>query len=169
MKWVDEIRTLKVRANAETPLDASTARNFGCEGIGLCRTEHMFFDPQRIIHVREMIVANTEAERRTALDKLLPYQRDDFVQLFTIMAGLPVTIRLLDPPLHEFLPHTRRRHGRGGEGGRQDRRRRQGEGVRSCTNPIRCSATAAAVSASPIPRSTRCSAAPSSRRSPTSR
>ncbi len=106
MAWVDEIRTLRVRANAETPLDASTARNFGCEGIGLCRTEHMFFDPQRIIHVREMIVANTEAERRTALDKLLPYQRDDFVQLFTIMAGLPVTIRLLDPPLHEFLPHS---------------------------------------------------------------
>jgi len=106
MEWVDEIRKLKVRANAETPLDASTARKFGCEGIGLCRTEHMFFDPQRIIHVREMIVANTEAERRTALDKLLPYQRDDFIQLFTIMAGLPVTIRLLDPPLHEFLPHT---------------------------------------------------------------
>ena len=106
MSWVDEIRTLKVRANAETPLDASTARNFGCEGIGLCRTEHMFFDPQRIIHVREMIVANTVEERRTALDKLLPYQREDFVQLFTIMAGLPVTIRLLDPPLHEFLPHT---------------------------------------------------------------
>jgi pyruvate,orthophosphate dikinase len=106
MAWVDEIRKLRVRANAETPLDASTARNFGCEGIGLCRTEHMFFDPQRIIHVREMIVANTEAERRTALDKLLPYQRADFVQLFTIMAGLPVTVRLLDPPLHEFLPHT---------------------------------------------------------------
>jgi pyruvate,orthophosphate dikinase len=106
MTWVDGIRTLKVRANAETPLDASTARNFGCEGIGLCRTEHMFFDPQRIIHVREMIVASNEAERRTALDKLLPYQRDDFVQLFTIMAGLPVTIRLLDPPLHEFLPHS---------------------------------------------------------------
>jgi pyruvate, orthophosphate dikinase len=106
MAWVDQIRTLKVRANAETPLDASTARNFGCEGIGLCRTEHMFFDPQRIIHVREMIVANTVEERRAALEKLLPYQRDDFIQLFTIMAGLPVTIRLLDPPLHEFLPHT---------------------------------------------------------------
>jgi pyruvate,orthophosphate dikinase len=97
---------LKVRANAETPLDASTARNFGCEGIGLCRTEHMFFDPQRIIHVREMIVATNEEQRRKALDKLLPYQRDDFIKLFTIMAGLPVTIRLLDPPLHEFLPHT---------------------------------------------------------------
>jgi len=106
MEWVDGIRKLRVRANAETPLDASTARKFGCEGIGLCRTEHMFFDPQRIIHVREMIVANTEAERRVALDKLLPYQRDDFIQLFTIMAGLPVTVRLLDPPLHEFLPHS---------------------------------------------------------------
>ena len=106
MAWVDEIRKLRVRANADTPLDASSARKFGGEGIGLCRTEHMFFDPQRIIDVREMIVADTEAERRTALDKLLPYQRDDFVQLFTIMDGLPVTIRLLDPPLHEFLPHS---------------------------------------------------------------
>ncbi len=106
MSWADDIRTMKVRANAETPLDASTARNFGCEGIGLCRTEHMFFDPQRIIHVREMIVAETVEARRVALDKLLPYQRQDFVELFKIMAGLPLTIRLLDPPLHEFLPHT---------------------------------------------------------------
>jgi pyruvate, orthophosphate dikinase len=106
MAWADEIRTMKVRANAETPLDASTARNFGCEGIGLCRTEHMFFDPQRIIHVRQMIVAETVEARRAALDKLLPYQRQDFIELFKIMAGLPLTIRLLDPPLHEFLPHT---------------------------------------------------------------
>ncbi len=106
MGWADELRTLKVRANAETPLDATTARNFGCEGIGLCRTEHMFFDPQRIIHVRQMIVAENEADRRAALDNLLPYQRKDFVDLFEIMAGLPLTIRLLDPPLHEFLPHT---------------------------------------------------------------
>jgi pyruvate, orthophosphate dikinase len=106
MAWADGIRTLKVRANAETPLDASTARNFGCEGIGLCRTEHMFFDPQRIIHVRQMIVAETVEARRAALDKLLPYQRQDFIELFKIMAGLPLTIRLLDPPLHEFLPHT---------------------------------------------------------------
>ena len=106
MAWADEFRTLKVRANAETPLDASTAREFGCEGIGLCRTEHMFFDPQRIIHVREMILAETVETRRLALDKLLPYQRKDFVELFTIMAGLPLTIRLLDPPLHEFIPHT---------------------------------------------------------------
>ena len=107
MGWVDEIRKLKVRANAETPLDAKTARQFGAEGIGLCRTEHMFFDPSRINHMREMILAKTEADRRKALDKLLPYQREDFVQLFKIMEGLPVTIRLLDPPLHEFLPHKR--------------------------------------------------------------
>ncbi len=106
MAWADSFRRLKVRANAETPLDASTARNFGCQGIGLCRTEHMFFDPQRIINVRQMIVAETETARRAALDKLLPYQRQDFVELFKIMAGLPLTIRLLDPPLHEFLPHT---------------------------------------------------------------
>ncbi|MCW8834775.1 MAG: pyruvate, phosphate dikinase [Rhodospirillales bacterium] len=106
MVWVDEIRTMKVRANAETPTDAQTARDFGAEGIGLCRTEHMFFDPARIIHIREMIVATEEAGRRAALEKLLPYQREDFISLFRIMEGLPVTIRLLDPPLHEFLPHT---------------------------------------------------------------
>ena len=105
MGWVDEIRKLRVRANAETPKDAETARKFGAEGIGLCRTEHMFFDPSRINHMREMILAKTEADRRQALDKLLPYQRNDFVELFKIMEGLPVTIRLLDPPLHEFLPH----------------------------------------------------------------
>ena len=106
MSWADEVRRLKVRANAETPLDAVTARKFGAEGIGLCRTEHMFFDADRIAAVREMILADDEAGRRAALAKILPMQRDDFVQLFTIMAGLPVTIRLLDPPLHEFLPHT---------------------------------------------------------------
>lgn len=105
MEWVDSIRTLKVRANAETPLDAATARKFGAEGIGLCRTEHMFFDPKRIISMREMILAEDEAGRRAALAKLLPYQRDDFTELFRIMEGLPVTIRLLDPPLHEFLPN----------------------------------------------------------------
>jgi pyruvate,orthophosphate dikinase len=104
MQWVDEIRTMGVRANAETPSDARTAREFGAEGIGLCRTEHMFFDAERIIHVREMIVAGDEKSRRVALDRLLPFQRQDFVELFTIMDGLPVTIRLLDPPLHEFLP-----------------------------------------------------------------
>jgi pyruvate,orthophosphate dikinase len=106
MGWADQVRRLKVRANAETPLDAKTARQFGAEGIGLCRTEHMFFDDTRIAAVREMILADDEAGRRLALAKILPMQREDFVQLFTIMAGLPVTIRLLDPPLHEFLPHT---------------------------------------------------------------
>ncbi|MGE4528106.1 MAG: pyruvate, phosphate dikinase [Rhodospirillaceae bacterium] len=106
MGWVDEVRTMKVRANAETPLDAETARRFGAEGIGLCRTEHMFFDPARIISMREMILARNEAGRRAALAKLLPYQRKDFIDLFTIMKGLPVTVRLLDPPLHEFLPNT---------------------------------------------------------------
>jgi pyruvate, orthophosphate dikinase len=106
MQWADSIRHLKIRANAETPLDAATARKFGAEGIGLCRTEHMFFDNERIIAVREMILADDIAGRRTALAKLLPMQRSDFIELFTIMAGLPVTIRLLDPPLHEFLPHT---------------------------------------------------------------
>jgi pyruvate,orthophosphate dikinase len=105
MGWADKIRRLKVRANAETPADAATARKFGAEGIGLCRTEHMFFDEMRIVVMREMILADDEVGRRTALAKLLPMQRQDFVELFRIMAGLPVTIRLLDPPLHEFLPH----------------------------------------------------------------
>ena len=105
MEWADSCRRMGVRANAETPLDAETARKFGAEGIGLCRTEHMFFDPERILAVRQMIISNTETARRTALDRLLPFQREDFRKLFTIMAGLPVTIRLLDPPLHEFLPH----------------------------------------------------------------
>jgi pyruvate,orthophosphate dikinase len=106
MAWADKARRLKVRANAETPLDARTARQYGAEGIGLCRTEHMFFDAHRIAAVREMILADDELGRRAALAKILPMQRADFVELFTIMAGLPVTIRLLDPPLHEFLPHT---------------------------------------------------------------
>ncbi len=106
MEWADGVRRMKVRANAETPLDARTARSFGAEGIGLCRTEHMFFEGERIVAVREMILADTEDGRRAALAKLLPMQRADFAELFEIMTGLPVTIRLLDPPLHEFLPHT---------------------------------------------------------------
>jgi pyruvate,orthophosphate dikinase len=106
MDWADKVRRMKVRANAETPLDAETARRFGAEGIGLCRTEHMFFDAGRIPVVREMILADNERGRRKALEKLLPMQRQDFAEIFRIMAGLPVTIRLLDPPLHEFLPHT---------------------------------------------------------------
>ncbi len=104
MSWADAVRRMQVRANAETPRDAKTAREFGAEGIGLCRTEHMFFETDRIQAVREMILASKEPERRAALAKLLPMQRGDFVELFEIMAGLPVTIRLLDPPLHEFLP-----------------------------------------------------------------
>ena len=106
MAWVDEIKVIGVRANAETPLDALTAKKFGAEGIGLSRTEHMFFDPHRIVHMRQMILARDEAERRKALDSLLPHQRQDFLELFHIMDGLPITIRLLDPPLNEFLPHT---------------------------------------------------------------
>ena len=106
MAWVDSFRRLKVRTNADTPADARTARSFGAEGIGLCRTEHMFFQPERLLAVREMILAGDEAGRRAALAKILPLQRSDFAELFRVMDGLPVTIRLLDPPLHEFLPHT---------------------------------------------------------------
>ncbi len=106
MKWADASRKLKVRANADTPADARAAIRFGAEGIGLCRTEHMFFEEDRIRAVREMILAEDEKARRVALARLLPMQRADFVELFKIMGGLPVTIRLLDPPLHEFLPHT---------------------------------------------------------------
>jgi pyruvate,orthophosphate dikinase len=106
MQWADGVRKLKVRANADTPADARTAMKFGAEGIGLCRTEHMFFEEERIRAVREMILADTVEQRRAALAKLLPMQRGDFADLFKIMGGLPVTIRLLDPPLHEFLPHT---------------------------------------------------------------
>ncbi|HVI88853.1 MAG TPA: pyruvate, phosphate dikinase, partial [Dongiaceae bacterium] len=107
MGWADDVRKLKIRTNAETPLDARTARKFGAEGIGLCRTEHMFFDGDRIIAMREMIMAEDVAGRKRALAKILPMQRQDFVELFTIMQGLPVTIRLLDPPLHEFLPNSK--------------------------------------------------------------
>jgi pyruvate,orthophosphate dikinase len=105
MGYADKVRRLGVRANADTPRDARHARDFGAEGIGLCRTEHMFFDEDRILAVREMILAADEAGRRRALSKLLAHQRADFAEIFEIMAGLPVTIRLLDPPLHEFLPH----------------------------------------------------------------
>jgi pyruvate,orthophosphate dikinase len=104
MSWADQRRRMKIRTNAETPLDTRTARGFGAEGIGLCRTEHMFFDAERIVAVREMIVAETEQGRRKALDRIEPMQKKDFIEIFQIMAGLPVTIRLLDPPLHEFLP-----------------------------------------------------------------
>tara|TARA_B110000438_G_scaffold174160_1_gene166409 strand:- start:13 stop:2334 length:2322 start_codon:yes stop_codon:yes gene_type:complete len=106
MSWADKYRKLKVRTNSETPSDTKTARDFGAEGIGLCRTEHMFFDDKRIISVRQMILSNTLEDRKKALAKLLPYQKSDFFEIFKIMNGLPVTVRLLDPPLHEFLPKT---------------------------------------------------------------
>ena len=105
MKWADEYRTLDVRTNADSPADSKRAREFGAKGIGLCRTEHMFFESDRIIHMRSMILAETEKDRRAALKKLLPFQRKDFEGIFKAMNGLPVTVRLLDPPLHEFLPH----------------------------------------------------------------
>jgi pyruvate,orthophosphate dikinase len=103
---------MKVRANAETPLDCRTARDFGAEGIGLCRTEHMFFEAGRITAVRQMILAENEAGRRERWRSCCPEQRSDFTEIFEVMAGLPVTIRLLDPPLHEFLPHMKRRSSR---------------------------------------------------------
>ena len=106
MKWADEFRKLKIRTNAETPQDTRMARNFGAEGIGLCRTEHMFFDDERILSVRQMILSKHLDDRKTALDKLLPHQKNDFKEIFKIMKGMPVTVRLLDPPLHEFLPKT---------------------------------------------------------------
>jgi pyruvate,orthophosphate dikinase len=106
MSWADSFRKLNVRTNSETPKDTKTAKDFGAEGIGLCRTEHMFFDEERILSVREMILSKTKEDRSKALDKLLPHQKKDFVEIFKIMSGLPVTVRLLDPPLHEFLPRT---------------------------------------------------------------
>jgi pyruvate,orthophosphate dikinase len=106
MGWADTIRKLKVRSNSETPSDTKIAREFGAEGIGLCRTEHMFFDEERILSVREMILSKTKEDRAKALKKLLPHQKKDFMEIFKLMNGLPVTVRLLDPPLHEFLPHS---------------------------------------------------------------
>ncbi len=106
MKWADQFRKLKVRTNAETENDSKTARKFGAEGIGLCRTEHMFFDEERIMSVRQMILSRAKEDRNNALGKLLPYQKNDFKEIFKVMSGLPVTVRLLDPPLHEFLPKT---------------------------------------------------------------
>jgi len=106
MDWADKARTLGIRTNAETPLDVQTAKDFGAEGIGLCRTEHMFFEADRLAHFREMILATDKQGREDALAKILPVQREDFAAIFRIMGDLPCTIRLLDPPLHEFLPHT---------------------------------------------------------------
>ena len=129
--WADEIRRLRVRTNADTPEDARKAREFGAEGIGLCRTEHMFMQEDRLPHVQAMIMAETTEEREGHLAKLLPFQREDFEGIFAAMDGLPVTIRLLDPPLHEFLPELHRSHGGTGapaldrRPGRRDRRSRR--------------------------------------------
>ena len=162
MKWADGVRKLKVRANADTPADARAAIKFGAEGIGLCRTEHMFFDEDRIRAVREMILAEDEKSRRAALAKLLPMQRADFVELFKIMGGLPVTIRLLDPPLHEFLPHTEEEIAEVAQPWAPIRKSSPTARA-NCTSSIRCSASAAAGSRSPIRKSPRCRRAPSSR------
>jgi pyruvate,orthophosphate dikinase len=151
MGWADAARRLKVRANAETPMDAKAARKFGAEGIGLARTEHMFFEGERIVAVREMILADSADGRKAALAKLLPMQRDDFKELFEIMAGLPVTIRLLDPPLHEFLPHS-------------DAEIAHVATAMGFPNSTRCWVFEACVSASPFPKSSTCRRAPSSRR-----
>jgi pyruvate,orthophosphate dikinase len=156
------VRKLGVRVNADTPEDARTAIKFGGEGIGLCRTEHMFFEETRIRTVREMILAEDEQARRAALSKLLPMQRADFVELFEIMQGLPVTIRLLDPPLHEFLPHTQAEIEEVARAMNTDPRR-LADRARIWRNSIRCSASAAAASPSPIRKSPRCSRAPSLR------
>ena len=172
LSWADEVRKLGVRANSDTPVDARTAFAFGAQGIGLARTEHMFFGPERLPIVKEMIMADNEADRRAALDKLLPFQRKDFYEFFKEMHGNPVTIRTIDPPLHEFLPRredlmvelaelkanprknkARNRRGRGAAGA----------GQASSASSTRCSGTAAAGWASPIPRSPRCRPGPSSR------
>ncbi len=162
MSWANSVRKLGVRANADTPADAQIAIKFGAEGIGLCRTEHMFFDADRIRAVREMILADDEKSRRAALAKLLPMQRADFMELFEIMQGLPVTIRLLDPPLHEFLPHTEEEIAEVAQAMNADP---QSSPIAraNCTNSTRCSASAVADWRSSIRRSPRCRRARSSR------
>ena len=163
MKWADKYRTLRFAPMPTPPPTPSAARDFGAEGIGLCRTEHMFFDAERIHNMREMILATDKEGRIKALAKLLPYQREDFVGIFKAMKGLPVTIRLLDPPLHEFLPHD--------EKNQEEMAQQPGPVARagaaavspSCTKPIRCSGIAAVAWRSPIRRFWRCRSARSSR------
>ncbi len=163
MVWADKVRRMKVRTNAETPRDARAARKYGAEGIGLCRTEHMFFDADRIVAVREMILADDEAGRRAALAKLLPMQRRDFAELFEIMSGLPVTIRLLDPPLHEFLPHSEAEMADVAKamGTSVDKLKRRA--LRAARVQSDARASAACASPSRIPRSPRCRRGRSSR------
>ncbi len=171
MSWAEPFRRMGVRANADIPRDALQARAFGAEGIGLCRTEHMFFAEDRLPHMRAMIMADNEKDRRAALTKLLPMQRDDFVGLFRAMDGLPVTIRTLDPPLHEFLPKREelmveiaKLEATKPKSPKLKELRTAAERVEAVArSSIPCSACAAAVWASPIPRSPRCRRAPSSR------
>jgi pyruvate,orthophosphate dikinase len=163
MGWADAIRGMKVRANAETVVDTSMARRFGAEGIGLSRTEHMFFEADRIGAMRRVIMAEDETGRRAGLAELLPIQREDFAEIFRIMKGFPVTIRLLDPPLHETCPKPRRSSARW-RGSPARASARSASVPWHCTRRTRCSATAAAASASPTPRSTRCRWPRSSRR-----
>ncbi len=153
MSWADEFRKLGIRTNADTPEQVANAVAFGAEGIGLCRTEHMFFEGNRIDAMREMILAGTKKEREQALKKLLPYQREDFVGIFTVLKGLPATIRFLDPPLHEFLPNDHAQHS-------ASRSSKFHGGCTSCTNSIRCLDIAAAGSASPSLKFLRCRHAP---------
>ena len=163
MEWADKARTLGVRTNADQPDQSANAIAFGAEGIGLCRTEHMFFEGERIMSVREMILAETREAREAALAKLLPMQRDDFAGIFRVMGERHVTIRTLDPPLHEFLPHDAEDTAEDRGGARRPRGRGRAPRSRTCTRATRCSATAAAASASPSRRSRRCRCARSSR------
>ena len=173
LDWADEIRRLGVRANADTPLDAERSRQFGAEGIGLCRTEHMFMASDRLPIVHEMIMSETIEERTVALDKLLPMQQGDFYGILKAMDGLPVTIRLLDPPLHEFLPNTEelaveiaKLRLTDGDPGEIERKETIRERPANFTSSTRCSATVAAGSVSPIRRSTPCRCGRSSRPPP---
>ena len=171
MAWADKVRTLKVRTNADTPEDAARARSFGAEGIGLCRTEHMFFGDQRIVAMRKMILADDEAGRKAALAELEPFQKQDFIGIFEAMDGLPVTIRLLDPPLHEFLPQDDNPAGQAevARAARHHASRRSAAGSSSSTRRTRCWASAAAGCRSSSPRSATCRSARSSRRPSRSR
>ena len=138
MSWADDFRKLKVRTNSETPLDTKTAKDFGAEGIGLCRTEHMFFDEERILSVREMILSKTKEDRNKALEKLLPHQKNDFIEIFKIMSNLPVTVRLLDPPLHEFLPKTEKEINEVANKLKLSLKEIKGLELMNCTNKIQC-------------------------------
>ena len=163
MKWADEARRLGVRTNADQPDQAQVAVAFGAEGIGLCRTEHMFFEGERIDAVREMIVAEDLEGRKKALAKLLPMQKGDFAGLFRVMNGLPVTIRTLDPPLHEFLPHGEKDIARPGRQDGHHLRAARGERWRASRRQTPCWVCAGAGSASSTPRSRRCRRGPCSR------